>query len=147
MLYLDDFSAVCWTNQCSFVIDANMIFLGQKPSKESGVAFSLHLTETFKLFKPWTMICKCSPKVEFFLSSHHNWQASRQAKVKSGQETKVHPSAHQLQCPSFSLQKNRTDGLGYQNWWIFGKVPNCLWPLTPLIFGKLCCNLFRKRPV
>ena len=31
----------------------------------------------------------------------------------------------------------------YQNGWIFGKVPNGLWP-PPLIFGKSCCRFFKK---
>ena len=34
------------------------------------------------------------------------------------------------------------DGPHHQNGWIFGKVPNDLWP--PLIFGKSCCNFFPK---
>ena len=29
----------------------------------------------------------------------------------------------------------------FQNGWIFGKVPNGLWP-PPLTFGKLCCKFF-----
>ena len=31
----------------------------------------------------------------------------------------------------------------YQNGWIFGKVPNGLWP-PPLIFGKSCCRFFKQ---
>ena len=31
----------------------------------------------------------------------------------------------------------------HQNGWIFGKVPNGLWPPpSPLIFGKSCCGFF-----
>ena len=33
------------------------------------------------------------------------------------------------------------DGWRLQNGWIFGKVPNGLWP-PPLIFGKSCCGFF-----
>ena len=32
----------------------------------------------------------------------------------------------------------------HQNGWIFGKVPNGLWPPPLLIFGKLCCRFFKK---
>ena len=33
------------------------------------------------------------------------------------------------------------EGSRSQIGWIFGKIPNGLWPF-PLIFGKLCCNFF-----
>ena len=36
------------------------------------------------------------------------------------------------------------DAYPFQNGWIFGKVPNGLWPPAPLIFGKLFCNFFPK---
>ena len=37
------------------------------------------------------------------------------------------------------------DAFPFQNGWIFGKVPNSLWPpAPPLIFGKLRCNFFPK---
>ena len=38
------------------------------------------------------------------------------------------------------------DGWRYQNRWIFGKVPNGLWPPPLLIFGKLCCRFFKTYP-
>ena len=34
------------------------------------------------------------------------------------------------------------DAFPFQNRWIFGKVPNSLWP-PPLIFGKLYCKFFK----
>ena len=43
------------------------------------------------------------------------------------------------------LNSGSGDGWRYQNGWIFGKVPNGLWP-PPLIFGKSCCNLFQEKP-
>ena len=38
------------------------------------------------------------------------------------------------------------EGSGYQIGWIFGKIPNDLWPLPPpLTSGKLYCNFFSRK--
>ena len=46
-------------------------------------------------------------------------------------------------CVSYWVKNIRVrDGSGYRNGWIFGKIPNGLWP--PLIFGISYCNFFLK---
>ena len=43
---------------------------------------------------------------------------------------------------STSVLRALGTGCHKRNGWIFGKVPNCLWPPHPLNFGKLCSNFF-----
>ena len=77
-------------------------------------------------------------------------QTERRTRLKSMQkhrQAKVKPPEPSLIFTSITIFTVRTlsrrDAYPFQNGWIFGKVPNGLWP-PPLIFGKLCCKFFPK---